>query len=266
MLLAQLTDTHIADPETDTELLVDNNARLAAAVERLNAESVQPEAILATGDMTDNGTAVEMDLLAELLEPLRAPLLALPGNHDVRETFRDAFDMPWATEDSHLSWAVDVGDLHIIGLDTLRPGSHGGLFDEERRRWLVEALAESEDRPTMIAMHHPPFLSGIHWMDSMRLEGAEDFADVVAATSNVVRIVCGHLHRPLTTTIGGVTTSVCPSTIHHVELNLDPAAPIEVIRDPAGYQLHHRNGSGWVSHIRYIDTGEPPVKPRWSLS
>lgn len=264
MLLAQLTDTHIVDPSGENELLVDNNQRLAMAVERLNQETVAPELILATGDMTDNGTPVEMEILLNLLAPLNAPVLALPGNHDVRDTFRGAFDMPWATDDSHLSWTVDVGDVHIIGLDTLMPGTHGGLFDEERQRWLTDALDASGERPTVIAMHHPPFLSGIHWMDSMRLKGLEVFAEIVGRRTNVIRILCGHLHRPLTATIGGVTTTVCPSTIHHVELNLHPNAAIEVIRDPAGYQLHNIDGGTWVTHIRYIDTGESPISPSWS--
>ncbi|MGH1493219.1 MAG: phosphodiesterase [Acidimicrobiales bacterium] len=264
MLLAQLTDTHIVGPGADSELLVDNNELLAKAVGRLNAETVQPDAILATGDLTDNGTPAEMDLLLELLAPLRAPILALPGNHDVRETFRTAFDMPWATEDSHLSWTVDVGDLHIVGLDTLLPGSHGGLFDEERQRWLTDALHDSGERPTVIAMHHPPFLSGIGWMDTMRLDGLETFAKIVNRRSNVVRIVCGHLHRPMVTSVAGVTTTVGPSTIHHIELDLAPEATVELIRDPPGYHLHQIDGDSWVSHIRYIDTGESPVVPEWS--
>lgn len=269
MLLAQLTDTHVVDPDQDPDehdqLLVDNNERLRLAVERLNAESVQPVAVLATGDLTDNGTAAEMEILAELLEPLRAPVLALPGNHDVRETFRPAFDMPWATEDDHLSWATDVGDLHIIGLDTLRPGSHAGLFDAERQQWLTEALAASGNRPTVVAMHHPPFHSGIHWMDTMSLEGMSEFRKIIASRSNVIRIVCGHIHRPLTATISGVTATVAPSTIHHVELNLAPDAVVEVIQDPSGYQLHHITDDAWVSHIRYIDTGHEPIVPAWSV-
>ncbi|MGI9598806.1 MAG: hypothetical protein ACR2QK_21760, partial [Acidimicrobiales bacterium] len=103
-----------------------------------------------------------------------------------------------------------------------------------------------------------------HWMDRMRLDGMETFAKIVGRRSNVTRILCGHLHRPLTATIGGVTTTVCPSTVHHVELNLDPNCPVEVIRDPAGYQLHNIDGDSWVTHIRYIDTGEEPVTPDWS--
>lgn len=266
MLLAQLTDTHVIDPDVDNDLVVDNNERLRLAVERLNAESVKPEVVLATGDLTDNGTPREMEILAELLDPLRVPLLPLVGNHDRRDTFRDTFDMPWATDDSHLSWVTDVGELRIIGLDTTIPDSHGGLFDEERQEWLTAALAEAADRRTIIAMHHPPFASGIQWMDRMRLEGSDVFARVVSEASGIERIFCGHLHRPLTAVIGGVATTVGPSTIQHVQLNLEPDAPVEVIRDPVGYQLHNYADGVWVSHIRYIDTGEDPIVPGWSES
>lgn len=264
MLLAQLTDTHIVDPDHPAEMLADNNARLAVAVERLNAETVQPDVVLLTGDMTDNGSPNEMRILLELLAPLRAPILALPGNHDERATFRAAFDMPWATTDGHLSWVSNVGDLHIIGLDTLMPGSHAGLFDPERQRWLTEALDASGGRPTVIAMHHPPFLSGMPWMDTMKLSGMETFAEIVSRHSNVTRILCGHLHRPIVTMVGGVTTTVGPSTIHHIELDLDPEAEAAIIDDPVGYHLHNRAEDGWVSHLRYIDTGRGPVVPSWS--
>jgi 3',5'-cyclic AMP phosphodiesterase CpdA len=268
VLLAQLTDTHVVDPGGATdELLVDNNRRLELAVERLNAETVRPDVVVATGDLTDHGTTVEAKLLAELLTPLEMPLLALPGNHDARETFRAAFDQPWAS-DRHLSWAVDVGRaddaVHIIGLDTLQPGSHVGMFDDERRDWLTAALDASSDRTTMIAMHHPPFLTGIRWMDRTALRGMDEFVATVAGRPNVARILCGHIHRPIVTTVAGVTTSVGPSPIHHVELDLEPDAPIELIEDPGAYQLHHHHGGNWVSHIRYVAPANPPVRPAWS--
>ncbi|MEL6981827.1 MAG: metallophosphoesterase [Actinomycetota bacterium] len=139
MLLAQLTDTHILEPGSNNDHLLDNSARLAAAVERLGQETLQPRAVLATGDLTDHGTEAEMGILLDLLEPIDAPILAVPGNHDVRETFAPAFDLPWAS-DTNLSWVVDVDDLRVIGLDTIVPGSHGGHFDDERRQWLTAAL------------------------------------------------------------------------------------------------------------------------------
>lgn len=270
MLLAQLTDTHIVGATNEVELYVDNNRRLTQAVDRLNAETVQPDAVLVTGDLTENGTSDEMDLLVAELARLRAPVLPLPGNHDRRETFRSAFDMAWASnsaDQEHLSWVAPLNSpnesVRVIGLDTVVPGSHGGAFDRERELWLRTVLADAPDQPTVIAMHHPPFASGIQWMDEMGLLGADAFAAVVSEFQNVVRILCGHLHRPMTTTIGGVTTTVGLSTAHHVELNLDPGATGEVIRDPAGYQLHYFNGSRWVTHNRHIDTGEEAFAPKW---
>ena len=263
MLLAQLTDTHILEPGSNDDHLLDNHERLAAAVTRLGQETVQPRAVLATGDLTDHGTEAEMAMLMELLAPIEAPVLAVPGNHDVRETFRAAFDLPWASEDN-LSWSVDVDDLRIIGLDTIVPGSHAGLFDHERRQWLTASLDDAADRRVLIAMHHAPFLSGIGWMDRTALEGREAFAGVVAGRANVERIVCGHLHRPQVATVGGVTTSVGISTAQHIELDLAEGAPVGVICDPGGYHLHHHNQGTWVSHIRYIETGAEVVRPSWS--
>lgn len=264
MLLAQLTDTHVLDPASDTERFVDNNERLAMAVAGLNAENVRPDAVLATGDLTDTGSELEMGLLAELLAPLEIPLLPLPGNHDRRDTFRATFDMPWATEDSHLGWVVELDGLTVIGLDTLIPGSHGGRVDDERLAWLEQALDDVGDRPVAIAMHHPPFASGIGWMDKMGLDGRDRFAELVGRYPNVGRIFCGHIHRPLVSSVGGAVATVCLSTVQHVQLDLAPAADVAVIRDPVGYQLHQFDGVGWVTHNRYIDTGEDPIAPAWA--
>lgn len=264
MLLAQLTDSHVLDPDGDTgNHLLDNNRRLALAVDRLNRESVQAEAVLATGDLTDHGSEVEMGLLLDLLAPIRIPILAIPGNHDDRRLFREAFDLPWAA-DHNLSWSIDLDDLRIVGLDTIVPGSHGGLFDDERRDWLRSTLDRDRERPTVIAMHHPPFLSGIGWMDEMSLDGREAFAETVAGRPNVRRILCGHLHRPMVTTVAGITTTVAPSTAQHIELNLADGAPVQTIADPGGYHLHHHHDGRWVSHIRFVDTGAEPVSPTWA--
>jgi len=262
MLLAQLTDTHILDPERGDEQMVDNNHRLALAVEAINAEHPRPEVVLATGDLTNNGHPGEMEQLEQLLAPLEVPLLALPGNHDDQEAFRATFDMAWA--DDHLSWVADLGELMIVGLDTTVPGQHPGLLDATREQWLQEALTETAGRPTAIAMHHPPFLSGLDAMDASTLGRADAFAKVVSSYDNIQRILCGHLHRPVVTTVSGVTTSSCLSTVHHVGLNLNPGAKIELIRDPAGYQLHRVSNGNWITHTRYIDTGEVAVVPAWA--
>lgn len=263
LLLAQLTDTHVLSPTSDEERWVDNNGRLAMAVASLMAERPRPDAILATGDLTNNAAPGELEELQQQLEPLEIPILALPGNHDDRGQIRSAFDMPWAADDN-LSWVVDIDELRVIGLDTTVPKKHHGDFDTEREAWLADALADAAGRPTVVAMHHPPFASGVQWMDASQLRRADAFAALIAASPHVQRIFCGHLHRPVQTVIGGVSTTVGLSTVHHIALDLSPAAPIEIIRDPTGYQLHHYVDGGWISHTRYIDTGETAFTPSWA--
>lgn len=270
-LLAQVSDTHVVAPGHDGELYVDNNARLQLAVKRLMVETVKPDAVLVTGDLTDCGTDEEMAIVTELLAPLTMPVFIVPGNHDLRSSVRSAFAMPWAA-DSNMSWVVESGPITIVGLDTLATEQidadgdvqHGGEFDETRARWLDETLAATSDRPTVIAMHHPPFPTGIGWMDETGLDDRQRFADVVGAHHHVGRIFCGHMHRPITTTIGGVLCTTGPSTIHQVELNLADDARPQVVCDPPGYQLHLFDGGCWVTHTRHFDTGEPVIDPSWA--
>lgn len=265
MLLAQITDTHVLADDSGEPGVVDNTARLALAVESINAERPAPDMVVATGDLTNDGKPGELAELVRLLGRLNVPVLVLPGNHDHRASMKAAFDQPWADAE-HLSWVADVGEVRIVGLDTQLPGEGGGMFDPEREAWLAGALADAAaaDRPVVIAMHHPPFASGLAWMDGGQLARADAFAEVVRANPHVTRILCGHLHRPVVTTVGGVTTSVGLSTVHAVALDLRPDANVSLIVDPAGYQLHHFDGAGWVSHTRYIDTGHAPFTPEWA--
>jgi hypothetical protein len=79
-----------------------------------------------------------------------------------------------------------------------------------------------------------------------------------------VRILSGHIHRPVITTFAGVTASICPSTVHHVDLDLTPDSKPSVIFDPRGYQLHVLKSSQVVTHTRYIDTDEKAFDPGWN--
>jgi len=262
LLIAQLSDPHVLEPG-EVEF-VDNNAMLRLVVESLNAETVQPKVVLGTGDLTCDGRERQYEELADILAPLDAPFLAMVGNHDDRDLMRSTFpDTPWADAE-HASWAVELDGVTLIGLDSTNPGHHGPLFDDERRIWLEAALAAANS-PVVLAMHHPPFASGIDWMDADGAPGRDELATVIThSQAKILRVLCGHLHRPIVTTFAGVTTSVCPATTYHVALDLEPAAKPRVIRDPRGYQLHLIRDANVLTHTRYIDTGEAPFDPEWN--
>jgi len=274
LLIAQLTDTHVLDPVDDGQHWVDNNGRLAEAIESLNNESPRPDLVVATGDMANNGGPEEYTELTRQLSALELPLACVPGNHDDSGSLRSTVGpstppgVEVADASGHYSWWLDLPPaalgkrpgLRIIGLDTHLPGKDGGCFDDERAGWLANAIsgAEANGFASLIAMHHPPFLSGIEWMDAPGFVGAERFIKLVSSARGVDRVICGHLHRPTQAAINGVTFSVGPSTIQHVALDLEPGSPKQAILDPVGYQLHTFDGTTWVSHTRYLATGEKP--------
>lgn len=266
MLLAQLSDTHVLDPASDERRYVDNNGRLAQAVAAINDETVTPDAVLATGDLVNSGPQPQYDALVSLLSELAVPVLPIPGNHDDRDRLRAAFPhMPWADAE-HASWATNVGGLDIIGLDSIIPGEAGAEIDQARAEWLAAAI-DAASGPVLLTLHHPPFRSGIEWMDASGFLGLELLSEVLEQHPGVRRILCGHLHRPITSAIAGIPTQVGISTVQHIGLDFQADASVTLINDPPGFMLHqfdlHADPSGgaWSSHIRFTDTGQAPYAP-----
>ena len=109
MLIAQISDLHIAEADNYMRKFVDANAKLAAAVDYLNAMQLRPDVVLATGDLTDHGRPEQYELLAAILAELDIPLLLIPGNHDEREPFRAAFGAthPYLPRQGSIQYVVD---------------------------------------------------------------------------------------------------------------------------------------------------------------
>lgn len=263
MLIAQVTDTHIVDPATGRGPYVDHVARLAEAVERIDNEEPAVDLVVLTGDLVDEGTAAENDRLLEVLTGLGPPVVGVPGNHDRRETFPDALLPGGRPGTTHLSWVLDRFEVRVVGLDTIEPGRHGGVFDDERRAWLDATLAADPERATLLLMHHPPFDTGVDWMDRQGHPGPA-LREVLAGHPQVRRVLCGHLHRPVATGFEHAVVSVGPSTVHHVAGDLWPGSTPRLVLDPPAYQLHRWQDGLWVTHTRYLDTGQEPFVPDWA--
>jgi 3',5'-cyclic-AMP phosphodiesterase len=253
MLIAQITDTHIRAPGRLAYRQVDTSTMLAACVRELLALDPQPDLIVHTGDLVDFGLPEEYAQLRSLLAPLRAPLLTIPGNHDEREAMRRAFAADrYLPSQGFLHYAVQRGPLRIIGLDTLVPGQGGGALCAERLDWLDATLRASPGVPTLVLMHHPPFLTGIAHMDRIGLAGRDGVAEVLARHDQVQAVLCGHVHRPSFTRVGGRPAMICPSPAHQVALDLRPEGPSAFRLEPPGYMLHRWDNGQFVSHVAVL--------------
>jgi 3',5'-cyclic AMP phosphodiesterase CpdA len=229
---------------------------LERAVAALCALDPQPDAVLLTGDLTDDGDPRSYARVRELLAPLTVPVHPIPGNHDDRDALREAFaDHPGvAGAEGFLQYATACGPLRVLLLDTLVPGSPAGRYDAERRAWLAGAL--DDERPTIVAMHHPPVPTGIGEFDTIGLP-AEDvaaLADLLRGREHVLRVTAGHIHRVITGTVGGVPVTVAPSAWRQAVLDLGPEGRAVVSdAEPPGYALHLLTDDGaLVTHAAMV--------------
>lgn len=258
MLIAQITDLHVVEPGARLLGEIDTNACLARCVARLQGLQPQPDLVLITGDLVNDGTPAQYAHLRALLAPLAMPLYVLPGNHDSRAPLRNAFSdhtrLPTDEDGPFLHHVVEAGPLRVIMLDTVVAGETGGRLCPERLAWLDARLSEAPHRPTLIAMHHPPFVTGIPFMDRIGLEGAGDFAALIARFPNVERITCGHVHRPVQARVGGTVAGICPSTAHQIYLTFDDGQPDAWVGEPPAFQLHlWHEAAGLLTHTVMIE-------------
>jgi 3',5'-cyclic-AMP phosphodiesterase len=260
MLLCQISDTHIKAGRKLAYGIVDTATMLERCVADILQLPQQPDAVIATGDLVDFGRADEYALLRELLAPLTMPLYLMPGNHDERGQMRASFpDHPYLRQwEPFLQFAIDEHAVRIVALDTLIPRQGGGSLCGERLAWLDRTLSAQPERPTVVALHHPPFTTGIGHMDRVALDNVSGLGAVIRRHPQVERVIAGHLHRPITARFAGTVASTCPSPAHQVALDIAPDAADDFILEPPGYQLHWWNGSQLVTHTAYIGEFDGP--------
>lgn len=258
MLIAQITDIHLGfDPINPDEF---NRQRLDATLAALRALSPRPDLMLVTGDIANDGDdAQSYQRYAEAIDGLDFPVYPLMGNHDSRAPFLELFpDVPH--DGGFIQYALEDWPLRILVLDTLEVGRHGGGFCETRAAWLRERLDEAPDRPTLIALHHPPIATGIAWLtERPDAEWIGRLRQVVEGRPNIVAMLAGHVHRSIVASWAGIPLIVCPSTAPQVALDLRPIDPEHpddramIVAEPPGYGLHIWQNGQLVSHF---DTAE----------
>ena len=158
--ILQLSDAHLS---SRNELFRGNLARIRAAV-----ASTPLDLVVASGDLSLDGADRDEDLAlaAALHREFPAPLMALPGNHDVGS---HAHTMPRQPFDStrldrfrsHLGAGRGIVDLpgwRIVGLNTEVMGT-GHDEEAEQAAFIAEAAAQAGERRIALCLHKPVFVT-----------------------------------------------------------------------------------------------------------
>ena len=259
MIIAQITDLHVTLPGKPLQRRVDTGSYLQKAVAKIQSLDPAPDVLLITGDLVESGTSDEYAYLHSLLTPLTLPIYVIPGNHDEREAMRQAFsDHDYLPRDGFLHYVVDAYPVRLIGLDSVIPRKTDGELCAVRLAWLERALQQIPEKPTLIFMHHPPFITSIKHMDQWGFRNPDDLANIAGKHPQVERIVCGHVHRPIQSRFAGTLAVTCPSTAHQIDFDLKPESPVAFIMEPPGLMLHIWNGKSMATHTLYTETYAGP--------
>ncbi len=256
-LLAHMTDFHLRPRGLACYRVSDTNMFAERALKSLKRLSPQADALVITGDLTDRDDRREYALARELLSRLDIPVYLIPGNHDssagMRREMADFYGMDHS-QNGKIHYCVDIGSLRLIALDTHVPGQPGGEIGKAQLTWLQDVL-DCTERPTLIALHHPPALTGIVPLDGIGLTDADALEETIAPYSNLVeRLICGHVHRPIIAGFAGTTMTLAPGTGHQVALDLTEKPPAMFNFEPPAYFLHHHTqNTGVVTHMAYVE-------------
>ncbi len=215
---AYISDSHLYD-RTVNDRFVNS---LLRAVDDVNAMDPQPDFVFYGGDLAQLGQARELELGAQILKNVKAPLRMMVGEHDwyldLGEKWRDLFGKPNYSFDHKGAHCVVLNSVvekdfwtakkltpmqrmqTVAGLDNGQqsPFSVGA----EQRAWLEADLkGKPADTPLIVFSHSPLYKLYKPW--NFWTDDADEVQAILRRFNSVV-VFHGHTHQLLTNRLGNL--------------------------------------------------------------
>ncbi|WP_397450208.1 3',5'-cyclic-AMP phosphodiesterase [Pseudomonas sp. NA-150] len=223
--LVQLSDSHLF-AEADGKLLgMNTRESLNKVIERVLAEQPTIDLVIASGDLSQDGTVESYQAFREASSRIAAPTRWFPGNHDELPQMAEA-----AQHSDFLNPVIDVGQWRITLLDSSVPGSVPGYLEDQQLQLLAQSLSEAPERHHLICLHHNPVPIGCAWMDPIGLRNPDALFAVLDRFPQARALLWGHVHQEYDQQRGDLRLLASPSTCIQfapgsVDFKVDTKAP-----------------------------------------
>lgn len=239
--ILQLSDSHLsADRGADYRGLnaESNLLKLLPA-----ARAWDPDLVLLTGDISEDASAASYARAAVMFGTIGAPLLALPGNHDLPKEMKCHFPLgPWQGP-----FVYEAGPWLLVLMDSTVRGGIAGSFSQQYLEWFDTRLRSSCAEFVLVALHHQPVPVNAPWIDRFGLEQPHRFLEFVDRDPRIRCIVWGHVHHDFRSRRNGVALLGAPSAAANT---LPKTARFTLDLDgPAGRWMELGGGGGIESGI-----------------
>ena len=219
--IVHITDTHIiAEPGAEV-YGVDSFAALESLLAAMQRAPWTPHLLIATGDLSEDGSAASYQRLRSLLTSLRLPVYCIPGNHDTLSEMHTHL----RGGHIHIERRVVWDPWQIVLLDSQVPGQGHGYLSPGELTALEEALQEAPGHHALVGLHHGPL--PVCPMPPCRLENAEAFLTLLGRYPQVRGVISGHNHCAVEEHHNSIQMLVTPSTCVYGAHPRGPQAPEE---------------------------------------
>ena len=208
---AQVSDSHMGfNKPANTDVA----GTLKAAVEKINALSVQPEFLLHTGDISHLARPEEFDTVDQILKGAVAKdVFFVPGEHDVIGDEGKQYLERYGKETKGEGWySFDKKGVHFIGLVNVVNLKAGGLgnLGGDQLDWLAADVKHLKSSTPIVVFAHIPLWSVYPewgW-------GTDDSAQALGYLRRFgsVSVLNGHIHQIMQKVEGNVTFHTAAST------------------------------------------------------
>jgi 3',5'-cyclic-AMP phosphodiesterase len=206
--ILQITDTHLFADSSGTLLGLNTEQSLRAVIASARKMHPSTSLVLATGDLTHDGSTQAYHRFLALMERFELPVYCLPGNHDEAVKLASIANTGHCITTDH----ARHGSWQFIFLDSTVPGSEGAHFGATTLQQLQQRLESAPDLHTLVCLHHQPVPMGSDWLDTMALDNAADFFAVIDRHPQVRGILWGHVHQAMHIQRNAVQLMSAPST------------------------------------------------------
>jgi 3',5'-cyclic-AMP phosphodiesterase len=203
--LLQISDCHLlADPD-GWFCAVQPYRQLEVLLRPL--EQNQPDAVILTGDLTQDHSLASYQLIAQLFQHWSCPVFYLPGNHDDMELMQQAFTLAPFAADSELS----LGQWRLCLLNSKGP-TPAGYFDTTRQRQLQQQLSSyPPDAAIWLFCHHHISPMGSFIDEHIQLDAASLW-QIITSDQRIKGFAHGHCHYAYAKIQHGIQLVGCPAS------------------------------------------------------
>ncbi len=205
--LIQITDPHLGAEVGSTLLGLDTDHSLNHVIALIKEERGQPDLLLATGDLSNDGSVASYRRFHQLTRSIAPRALWLPGNHDDYAPMGEAI-----AGGPELSRTLVLGNWQVVMLNSAIPGKVGGGFSDQELGFLQHTLAEKSTEHTLVCLHHQPVDIGCDWLDQQRVANASAFFSILDRFDHVRGLLWGHIHQQVDRQRNGVQLMASPSS------------------------------------------------------